>query len=72
MQAVGTKATSPRSTFTKKLAQMKTAAGEEVYWAANMTPDMLVEFQVCRSNADSKGTTWSIANTDRVVNHLES
>jgi hypothetical protein len=46
LQEVETKATSPRSTSAKIIAQMKTAPGEEVYGGANMTADKRVEFQV--------------------------
>jgi hypothetical protein len=71
LQEVGTEATGPRSTLAKKLAQMKTAAEEQVYGAANMTPDKCVEFQICLSNALTEATTWSIANTDCIANLLE-
>jgi len=68
---VGTKATSPRSIFTKKLAQMKTAAEEEAYGAVNMTANKCVQFQVCLSDADIEPTTWSIADMDCIVNQLK-
>jgi hypothetical protein len=71
LQEVGTKATGPRSTFAKKLAQMKTAAEEEVYRAGNMTTDKRAEFQVRLSEAETEATTWSIADTDRIVSQLE-
>jgi len=71
LQEVRTKATGPRSTFPKKLAQMKTAAEEEVYGAVNMTADKREEFQVHLSNAETEATTWSIANTDSIVSRLE-
>jgi len=45
LQRVGTIATGPRSTFAKKLAQMNSAAEEEVYGAANMTTDKHVNFR---------------------------
>ena len=68
---MGTKATSPRSTFAKKLAQMKTSAEGDICGAANMTTDKCVEFQVHSSNAETEATTWRIANIDRVANQLE-
>jgi len=68
LQEVGTKATGPRSLFAKKLGQMKTAAEEEAYGAVIMTTDKRVQYQVCLSDADIEATTWSIADTDRVVN----
>jgi len=71
LQEVATKATSPRSTFAKKLAQMKTAAEEEVCGVANMTADKRAEFQVCLSDAETEATTSSIADTDRIANQLE-
>jgi hypothetical protein len=67
LQEVGTKATSPKSTFAKKLAQIKTAAEEEVYAVANMAADNRVKFEVHISNAETETTTWSIADTDRIV-----
>jgi len=39
LQEVGTKATGPWSKYAKELALMKTAAEDEAYGAANMTPD---------------------------------
>jgi len=71
LQEVGTKASGPRSIFAKKLAEMKTAAEEEAYGAVNMTADKRVQFQVCLSDGEIEATTWSIADTDRVVNQLE-
>jgi hypothetical protein len=71
LQEVGTKATGPRSTFAKKLAQMKTAAKQEVYGAVNMTADKREEFQVCLSDTETEATTWSITDTDRIVRQLE-
>jgi len=71
LQEVGTKATCPRSTFAKKLAQMKTAAEEKVYEAANMTTDKHVEYLVCLSHAETEATTWSIADLDSFANPLE-
>jgi len=70
-QEVRTKATGPRSTFAKKLAQMKTAAEEEVNGAVNMTADKPVEFQVRLSDAETEATTWSMADTVRIVSQLE-
>jgi len=71
LQEVGTKATGPRSIFAKKLAQMKTAAEEEAYGAANMTAGKRVKFLVCLSDAEIEATTRSIADADRVVDQLE-
>jgi len=71
LQVVRTKATGPRSTFANKLAQMRTAAEEEVYGVANMAGDKCVEFQVHPSHAETYATTWSIADTNPIVNQLE-
>jgi len=71
LQEVRTKSTGPRCIFAKKLAQMKTAAEEESYGAVNMTADKRVQFQVCLFNAEIEATTWSIADTDHVVNLVE-
>jgi len=71
LHEVGTKATGPRSIFTKKLAQMTISAEEEAYRIVNMTADRHVQFQVSRSDAELEATTCSIADTDPVVNQLE-
>jgi len=70
LQEVRTKATGPRSIFAKEHAQKMTTAEEEAYGAVNMTADKRVQFQVCLSDAEIDATTWSIADTDRVVNQL--
>jgi len=71
LQEVGTKVTSPRSKFTKELALMKTAAEDEPYGATNMTTDKPLQFQVRLSDAETEGTTWSLADTKRVTNQRE-
>jgi len=71
LQEVKTKATGPRSIFAKKLAQIKTAAEEEAYGTVNMTADKRVQFQVCLSDAEIEAATWSITDSNRVVNQLE-
>jgi len=71
LQGVGTKTISPRRTFTRKLAQIKTAAEEQVYGVVNMTPNKNVEFQVHLSDGKTEATTWSIADTDRIWSPLE-
>ena len=70
LQEVGAKAPGPSSTFANKLAQLKTAAKEEVYEVANMTADEGVEFQVRLSDAESEATTSNIADTDCIV-HIQ-
>jgi len=70
LQEAGTEATGPRSIFTKNHAQMKTAVGEEAYGAVNMTTNNRVQFQICLSDAGIVATTWSITDTDCVVNQL--
>jgi len=71
LQEVGTKATGPRSILATKLALLKTAAEEEAYGVVNMTADQCAQFQVHISNDETEATTWSTADTDRVVNRLE-
>ena len=72
LQEVGSKAIGPRGIFAKKVAQIKTAAEDEAYGAANMTADQRVQFQVSLSDVEIEATTWSITDMDRVVNQLES
>jgi hypothetical protein len=50
---------------------MKTSAAEEVYGAVNIAVNNHVEFQICLSDAETEATTWSIADTDHIVNKLE-
>jgi len=69
---VWTEATGPRSTCATKLAQMKTAAEVEVDGAVNIIEEKSVEFQFCLSDAETDTTTWSNADIDRIVKHLES
>jgi len=70
LQDLGTKPTCPRSSFAKKHATMITTAEEEVYGAANMTANKSVEFQIHLSDAETKATTWSIADTDHMASHI--
>ena len=72
LQEVGSKPTGSRRTFARKLAQMQTAAEEEVYGVVNMTAEKRVECQVHLSDAETGPTTWSIADMDRIVSQLES
>jgi hypothetical protein len=55
----------------QKLAQIKTAADEEVDGVANMTGDKCVEFQVHLSDTEAEATTWSIAEWDTIANQLQ-
>ena len=50
---------------------MNTAAEEEAYGVVNMTANKRVQFQVCLSDAEIDATTWSITDTDRIVNQLK-
>jgi len=72
LQEDGSKATSPRSRFTKQLALLKTAAKAEAYGAANMYADKRLQFQNHRSNAETEVTTWSLAGTERVTDQQET
>jgi len=71
LQEVGTNSTGPRSILAKKLAQLKTAAEDEVYGAMNMAANRSVEFQVRLSDAETEGTTRSLADIDCIVSQLE-
>jgi len=71
MSAVGTKITIPRSIFANKLAQLNTAAKEEIYEVANMTTNKHVESQVHVSNTETEATAMSIPDMDHVANQLE-
>ena len=71
LQVVRTRATSPRSTFARKLAQMKTTAEEQVYRAVNLTAHKCVECQIHLSDAETEATTCRIADTDRIVSQRE-
>lgn len=51
---------------------MKAAAADDDYRVANMTTDKGVDFQFHLSNAKPDTTSWSIADTDRTVNQLDS
>jgi len=68
LQAVGTKATGPRSKFATDLTLMKSAAEDKAYGAANMTTDKRLQFQIRLSNAEIEVTTWSLADTEWVTN----
>jgi len=71
LQEVMTQATSRRFTFTKTFGQLKNGVEKKVYQLANMTTDKYEEYFVCLSNAETKVTTWSIADMDCIVNQLE-
>jgi len=71
LQDVGTKATGPRTKFTKELTLEKTAAEDEAYRAANMTADNRLQFEIRLSDAETEGMTWNSADTECVTNQLE-
>jgi len=71
LQNIGIRTTGPRSTFTKQLALMKTAAKDEAYGVANMTTDRQLQFLNHLSNTDTETTTWSLADTEHVTVQLE-
>jgi len=60
-------ATGPWITFATKLAQMITAAEEEINGAVNVTFDKHVNFQDHLCHVKSEATTWSIVNMDHIV-----
>jgi hypothetical protein len=71
LQEVRTKATGPRRIIAKDLALMKAPAEDEVYGAANITADKRLQFQIRLSDAETEATTWSLADTERVIIQLE-
>jgi hypothetical protein len=71
LQKVGTKATGPRSKFSKELARKKIPTEDETYGAANMAPDKRLQFQIRQFDAETDATTWSLADMERVTNQLE-
>jgi len=50
---------------------MKTNAEEEACGAINLIANKRGQFQICLPDAEIEATTWSIADTDRVVNQLK-
>jgi len=70
-QEVGTKATGPRSKFTKELALKNIATEDEANGAANMTADKRLQFPIRLSDAETEATTWSLAATEHVTNQHE-
>jgi len=72
LQEVRTRATGPRNKLAKDLAVMKTPAEDKAYGAANMTANKQLWVQICLSDAETEATTWSLADTERVTNQLQS
>jgi len=50
---------------------MKTAPEDEAYGVANMTADKQLQFLICLSNSETEASSWILADTERVTNHLE-
>jgi len=71
LQEVGTMTTSPRSTYVKRFAPMKTLAGDEVSGAVNITADICMDFRLYLSNAETEATTWSLAKKNHIVSQAE-
>jgi len=71
LQEVGTEAASRWCRLAKTLTQIRTAAAKDTDGVANMTADECVDFQVAVFNAETEATTWSIADTDRIVNQQQ-
>jgi hypothetical protein len=71
LQVVWPKATGPRRIFAKKVAHITSPVEEEDYGAVIITTNQGVECQVSPSDRENDGTTFSIADTDRIVNPLE-
>ena len=64
MQEVETRATGRRMKFVKDLAIMKTVTEDKAYGAVNRTADKRLQFQIRLSDAETEGTTWSLADTE--------
>jgi len=64
-------ASGPRSKFTIDVTLMKAASEHEAYRAATMTAHKRLPFQIRLSDAATKATAWSLADTERVTNQLE-
>jgi len=50
---------------------MKTAAKDEAYRVANMTPDMQMQFQNRLSDVEKEATMWRLADVDHVTLQLK-
>jgi len=50
---------------------MNTGAQEEAHGIANITINMIVEYQVCQSKAENEATIRSITDTDSIVCQLD-
>ena len=50
---------------------MKTAAKDEAYRVANMTPDMRMQFQNRLSDVEKEATMWRLADVDHVTLQLK-
>jgi hypothetical protein len=71
LQAVGTKATSPRSIFAKQLALSNAAAKGKSYRVPNMTANKRLQYQIDLSNAEGEATIRSLADTEHVTTQLK-
>jgi len=60
-----------RKDIHKTFTIMWTVAEDDVLEGANMTTEICVEFQVCRSHAETDSTSWSIPDTASIVHGLE-
>jgi hypothetical protein len=47
---------------------MKPAEEDKAYCSVDMTPGKRVQYDICLSEAEIEPTSWSIVDTDRVVN----
>ena len=70
LQVVHTKSTGPRSVFAKKDTEIRSAVEDEVWGVVNMTSRKHVDFQDIICDAETKATTWWMADTDGFVNKL--
>ena len=71
LQAVVTKVTGPRSIFDKELPLSKAVAEHKPYGAVNMSTIKRLPFHNHLSDAEIEATTWSLADSEGVINQLE-
>jgi rubrerythrin len=67
LEEVGTNETGHWGAFSKSYVQMQTAAEEVVNWAATISTDKYVEFQIRHSDTESEDTISSITYMDRIT-----
>jgi hypothetical protein len=72
LHEVRTMATHTRCKFAKEFDLKTTATEDKAYGAAKMTANMRLQFRITLSTGETDATTWSLADSERVTNLLES